>query len=379
MPTIEVRPISTPRGRRAFLEFPWRIYRGDPVWVPPLMPERKKRIDPRRGAFFQRGEADFYVAWRGREPVGTICAAVDHARNAFRKTHEAIFGFFECVEDYDVAVALFETAAGWARARGLDSLLGPFPLDYEDSYGILLEGYDTPQVLLCGHTPPYYRIFVERYGFVRGRHGDNIAFALSLLDLEDDPRLQRLANVAMMARRRWDVGVRTGRFEDWDSEIDHLLRILNKGLAVLPDHSPWQREALAAHAEAMRPILDPDLVIFGLLDGEPVGLVLALPNPNEALRKANGLRRPWDYVRLWWHSRNTPECLCLKSIAVDPAHWRKGIYAVMVDALAKQALAKGYKWVDLSLTSEDNPMTPRLAERMGARIYRRYRVYRLLL
>jgi GNAT superfamily N-acetyltransferase len=127
----------------------------------------------------------------------------------------------------------------------------------------------------------------------------------------------------------------------------------------------------------MRPIMDPDLVIFGLVDGEPVGWVLALPNLNEALQKADGLRHPWDYARLWWHTRRRPDCLCLKSIAVDPEHWGRGVDAVMLDALARQAMARGYTWMDLSLTSDDNPMTPRLAERMGAQIYRRYRVYRL--
>lgn len=377
MPQIEVRRVATGAERRVFLHFPWRIYRHDPVWVPPLLPERKGRIDPARGAFFSHGEAEFFVAWRGREAVGTLCAAEDRARNAFLQVREAIFGFFECIDDYDVATALFDTAVAWARARGLDSLFGPFDLDYEDNYGLLLEGYDTPQVLLCGHTPPYYRDFAERYGFVRGRTGDNIAFRVSLEISADDPRLQRLARVARIAQRRGHVSARTARVDEWETEIDHAIRILNKGLAVLPGHSPWGRGTLAAHAEALRPIMDPDLVIFGLVDGEPVGWVLGLPNLNEALQKANGLRHPWDYPRLWWHARRQPACLCFKSIAVDPDHWGRGVDAVMVYTLVRRALDKGYRWMDLSLTAEDNPMTPRLAERMGAHIYRRYRVYRL--
>jgi GNAT superfamily N-acetyltransferase len=377
MPSIEVRRVSNAAERRTFLTFPWRIYRDDPVWVPPLLPERKRRIDPKRGPFFEHGEADFFVAWRGREPVGTICAACDRARNAFRGVQEALFGFFECIEDYDAAAVLFDTAAGWARERGLECLYGPFHLDYEDGYGILLEGHDTPQVLLCGHTPPYYREFVERYGFVPGREGDNIAFRVDVPTTAEDPRMQRLARVARIAERRGHVSARAARMEDWDAEIEHAVRILNKGLAVLPDFAPWDRDTLAAHAAAMRPIMDPDLVIFGLVDGEPVGWVLALPNPNEAIQKAHGLRHPWDYARLLLASRRRPECLCLKSIAVDPDHWGRGVDAVMNCALAEQAMHKGYRWMDLSLTGSDNPMTPRMAERMGARIYRRYRVYRM--
>jgi GNAT superfamily N-acetyltransferase len=377
MPEITVRRVSTRAERRAFLTFPWRIYRDDPVWVPPLLPERKKRTDPARGPFFEHGTAEFFVAWRGREAVGTICAAEDRQRNGFLGIHDAIFGFFDCVEDYSVAAALFETAAGWAREHGLDALLGPFNLDYEDGYGIVLEGHCTPQVLLCGQTPPYYRDFVERYGFEPGRGGDNIAYRASLEVAPDDPRLERYARVAHAAERRGHVTVRPARLDDWDTEIDHALRVLNKGLAVLPDFSPWDRDVFAEHAGALRAIMDPDLVVFGLVDGEPVGWALGLPNLNEAVQKANGLRHVWDYGRLWWYARRQPECMCFKSIAVDPAHWGRGVDAAMVNALVRASIAKGYKWMDLSLTSSDNPMTPLLAERMGAELYRRYRVYRL--
>jgi GNAT superfamily N-acetyltransferase len=374
---IQVRPVANARERRLFLEFPWRIYRDDPVWVPPLLPERKKRMDPARSPFFKHGTADFFIAWRGGKPVGTICVAEDRDRNAFCNLRDALFGFFECIDDYEVAVALFEVAAVWAKGHGLNALLGPFHLDYEDGYGILLEGFDKPQVILCGHTPPYYRDLVERYGFVRGRSGDNIAFEARLDMPDDDPRLQKLARTAEIVARRRRVTTRPARWEDWDREIDHAVRILNKGLAILEDFSPWDRDAFAAHAEAMRAILDPELCIFGLVDEEPVGWVLALPNLNEALQKADGLRRPWDYLKLWWYSRQRPACLSFKSVAVDPAYWRYGVFAAMLNALVQKARAKGYEWMDMSLTSEDNPMTPRIAEHLDARIYRRYRVYRL--
>jgi GNAT superfamily N-acetyltransferase len=311
--------------------------------------------------------------------VGTICAAEDRQRNAFRHEQEGVFGSFECVGDYDVAVALFETTAAWVGTRGLNCLFGPFHLDYEDSYGILLEGHNTPQVLLCGQTPPYYRDFVERYGFVPGRGGDNIAYRVDLRGLEDDPRLQRLARIVHVLEWRGHVGARPARLADWDVEIAHALRILNKGLAVLPDYAPWDHDTFAAHAESLRAIMDPDLVIFGLVDGEPVGWALGLPNLNEALQKANGLRHPWDYGRLWWYARQRPECVSFKSIAVDPEYWSRGVDAAMVYTLVQAARARSYTWMDLSLTATDNPMTPLLAGRMGAELYRRYRVYCLVL
>ena len=148
MSTIEVRPVRSAADRRTFLYYPWRIYRGDPLWVPPLLPERRARIDPRKGVFFKRGIADFFIAWRGGEPVGTICAAEDRAVNDQRGLCDCIFGFFDCIDDYAVAQALFDAAATWAREHNLGTLYGPFNLDYEDSYGILIEGRERPPALL---------------------------------------------------------------------------------------------------------------------------------------------------------------------------------------------------------------------------------------
>lgn len=131
---IDVLPVHTARERRTFLTFPWRVYGDDPLWVPPLLPKRAETIDPEQGAFFKRGgEAEFFIAWRDGEPVGTICAGEDKFANERRQKRECVFGFFECVEDYDVAQALLNRVIEWAERRDLNALFGPFNLDYEDS------------------------------------------------------------------------------------------------------------------------------------------------------------------------------------------------------------------------------------------------------
>jgi GNAT superfamily N-acetyltransferase len=371
---IDVRPVRTAAERRAFLRFPWRIYRGDPLWVPPLLPERAKRIDPKQGTFFRRGTAEFFIAWQGGQPAGTICAADDRAVNDQRGLHDCMFGFFECVPDYDVACALFERAAGWGRSRGLETLYGPFNLDYEDSYGILVEGRDRPPALLCGHTPPYYLDFVERYGFKPAR-GENIAFAIDIdADNED---IRRLKRVAERLRRRGGITIRGARLDHWEEEVDTVLYLLNTATAHLVDFIPWQREALEETLAAFRSIADPELILFAEVDGRPVGWFPALPNLNEAFQHANGLRYPWDYLKLAWHMRRTPKCLTVKSVLVLPEYWNTGVSLMLFDEMARRVQGKGYEWADLSLTSDDNPATPELAERMGARIYKRYQVYRL--
>ena len=376
MTAVAIKQASPGRLRRAFLTFPWRIYRGDPLWVPPLLPERRKVIDPAHGVYFRRGEAEFYMAWRGREPVGTVCVAEDFEANAARATRECMIGFLEYVQDYAVFRALIEHATRWAESRGLNTLWGPFNLDYEDGYGLLVKGRDGPPALLCGHTPTYYQAFMERYGFQPER-ADNLAYAI---DLVDTPATQRLARLADRLRAKGRITIRGADFFDWDGEIDRVHRLLNAALGHLPGSPiPWPREAVEAIVAPFRSIADPELILFAVVEGRTVGWMPAVPNLNEALIHANGLRHPWDYARLWWHMRRQTESLTVKSVLVEPAYWNRGVAAMLFDELFKRAKARGYQWADLSLTSDDNPQTPILATRMGATLYKRYRVYHLRL
>lgn len=373
MSSIEVRPIRGARERRFFLTFPWRIYGDDPLWVPPLLPQRAATIDPERGLFFKRGQAEFFIAWRDGQPVGTICAAEDPPTNEERGKRECLFGFFECLEEYEVAEALLNTVRSWAKRRSLKALFGPFNLDYEDGYGVLVEGRDRPPVLFCGHTPIYYQTFLEQYGLEPAR-ADNLAFAIDL-DV-DTPTARRLFRLAERVRQRGRITVRGADLDRWDDEIDRVHRLLSVALAHLTDHIGWRRDVLEAMLRPFRDIVDPELVLFAEVDGETVGWFPGIPNLNEAFIHANGLRYPWDFARLWYHMRRQPECLAIKSVLVPPEYWGRGVAVVLFAEMGKRAKARGFKWLDLSLTSADNPNTPILAERMGAQVYKRYRVYR---
>jgi GNAT superfamily N-acetyltransferase len=374
---IEVRPVRTARERRLFLTLPWRVYKDDPLWVPPLLPERAKTIDPERGSFFKRGgEADFFVAWRGGKPVGTICAAEDPPTNENRGTRECVFGFFEYLEDYEAFEALIQCVIDWARPRRLNAIWGPFNLDYEDGYGVLVEGRDRPPALLCGHTPAYYQTFMERYGFPAAR-ADNIAMAIDIE--EETPQLQRLSRLAERVRQRGRFTLRVPDLDHWDDEIDRIHLLLNTALAHLDDTIGWHREAVEALVEPFRDIADMELILFADEGDRTVGWLPGVANLNEVFQHVDGLRYPWNYLQLLWGMRRQTESLTIKSVLVFPEYWRTGVAALLFDEMAKRARAKGYKWIDLSITSLDNPQTPLIGEHMGAEIYKRWRVYRLFI
>jgi GNAT superfamily N-acetyltransferase len=332
--------------------------------VPPLLRERRKAIDVRKGAFFQRGEAEFFIAWRKGRPVGTICAAEDRTYNAAMGKREWMFGFFECVNDPLAARALIRQAAQWGGARGLLTLGGPFNLDYEDAYGVLIDGRDRPPVILCGHTPPYYQGFFEGFGFVPLR-GDNIAYEVSLD--ESSPGLKRTAVLAERIRQKGWITIRTPDMSRWMDEVVVVQELLNRSTAHLPDFRPWEREAVAGLLEPFKSIADPDLILFAEIEGKTIGWFPGVANMNEVLIHLDGLRRPWDILRALRWMRYKPRCLSAKSVLILPEYWGSGAALLLIDELANRARAKGYTWVDLSLTSDDNPYTPQLAKRMGGR------------
>jgi len=374
MASIHLLPVQTKQERRTFLTFPWTIYRHDPLWVPPLIRERAKVIDPQRGIFFKDGTAELFLALRDGKLAGTLCLAEEKARTRHTGHAECMFGFVECVEDYAVFKAMFDHAGSWAASRGMTALYGPYNLDREDSRGILIEGRDRPPALLCGHHPPYYQHFFEQYGFKKPDE-DDVAYAIDL-DL-GSPRIQRLSRVADRVRRRNpQFTVRAANLADKDAEIDRIVDLQNRALAHFPGHVPYTRTDIESMILPLLDLVDLDLVLFAEADGKPAGFFPGAPNFNEVLIHLNGLRYPWDYLRALAHRNDKPKCLAIKSVVVAPEYWDTGLALLLFDEMAKRAVARGYQWADLSLTGENNPDTRPMALNMGARIYKRYRLYR---
>ena len=370
---IEVRPVESKRDKHIFLTFPWRIYKGDPLWVPPLLPERKKTIDPRQGNFFKDGYAELFIAWKDGKPVGTISCAEDRSATHSRGFGECQVGFFECLEEYAVAQALFDRAEKWAREHQLKRLVGTFNLDREESRGVLIEGRDRPPAIYCGHGASYYPGFFEQYGF--SKYGeDGLAYAVDI-DLKR-PEIQHLMRLAEAIRqRKKNMRVRGANLKDMDAEIDRIVELQNRGLAHFADFTPYTRAAIEAMVLPMLKVVDPELVLFAEVDGQPAGWFPAVPNLNEVFIHLNGLRHPWDYLRLLKYGRHKPKSIAIKSVVVPPEYWDTGVGVLLFDEMARRAAAKGYVWADMSLTGEDNPDTFPLAHRMGATIYKRYRFY----
>jgi GNAT superfamily N-acetyltransferase len=376
---IDILPVLTEADKKAFYRFAFRVYRRDPHWVPPLWPQRKEYLD-KRAAFFSYGEGDFWLVKEGRQVVGTIGTAVNHPRNRDMGWNAGTFGFFEVLPGrYDVAAALWDHACDWARRRRMDELQGPYSFSADADPGFLVEGFDSMPSLMMGHNPPCYAEYAVRYGFEKLYEGVAYRLDLSLYDYNPENAPELLKQIVARARRRHgEHVVRSPQMKDWDLEVDRLHAVYNKSLAVLPEFSPIELAEFRSEAAGLKDVMDPELVFIAEVDGKTAGFALGLPNLPEAFKYANGLQYPWDLLRFLL-ARRKIRGVSFKILAIDPDYWGYGLDALMFMEMGKAVLRKGYTWMDASLTNEFNPQTNKLAARLGAAIYRRYREYRLKL
>ncbi len=376
---IIIKPVSTRRDRRIFLLFPWRLYRNDPMWVPPVRSERSAIINPQRNALFQTGEVALFIARQDGHPVGTIGLAVDAIGNKNRIEPIAVFGFFECINDRVVSDALLDHAVEWTRQRNINILQGPQSFSASEDPGVLIEGRETPRGLLMNWTMPYYQDMLEDYGFITFE--DSLAYRVYLKDYVDKQGnlvlpggIQRINRYL---RRRYEetvCRVRQGDLNNWDAELETARTIYNRALESLPGFVPMNKQDWKRIAESINPLLSAEFALFVEMNGEPVAFALALPDINMALWHCNGLRFPWNYAQLWWHSRKLPG-LSFKILAMLPEYHGLGLDSLVYEHLAIASYRHGYEWVDMSLTGADNPTTNKLASRVGAKIDKRYRMY----
>ena len=371
-----IQEVATQKDLRAFVRLPWRVYRGDPNWVPPLISERLDYLNPEKNPFYRHAEVSLFLARRDRRVVGTIAAFVN--RRTVEHLGEPVggFGFFEVFEDYAVAEQLLDTARQWVKERGMNILRGPTNFTNNDSPGVLIAGADCPPVMLEAHTPSYYRTFLERYGMEK--HGDVFAWRAFREQVGEDmekvpPVILRVADAA---RQRSKATIRKVDLTRWEEEVTTACHIFNATLTHLPDHVPIAEAEFLRMANQMRTFVDPDLALIAEVDGQPVGFCVSLPDINRVLIHLDGRLFPLGWLRFWWYKRRI-DVVTFKLMGILDEYRRRGIDALLYLQSVQTMFDKGYKWLDGSLTSEHNTIVIRLAERMGTERYKHYRIYQM--
>ena len=373
MSEIEISEASSRRDRDAFIRFQWRIYPNDPVWVPPLIIERKTFLDRHRHPFYEHGDAALFLARRNGEIVGRIMASDDPNYNSLHQANIGCFGLFECIDDRNVAAALFEAAAGWLRKKGRDEVMGP--IDYSTNYvcGLLIDGFQFAPTILTAHNPSYYRELIESCGFTKAK--DWYAWWF------DDPAkaVTHLRRLAERFRRRWPVTIRPGNLKNIRDESRRLREIYNQAWEKNWGFVPFTKAEFEFMTKEMKPLLVPEFAWVAEIGNEPVGFTLCLPDINVALRHVNGrLTRfglPIGLIKLLYYKRRIRKGRLI-ALGVIEKYRRSGIAEMLVLRVMEETMIKRGITGELSMTLEDNFMVNRFVEAIGAQRYKTYRIFK---
>ena len=372
MSNIEISEVGSRQERNAFIKFPWRVYANDPAWVPPLIIERKEFLNRKRHPFFRHGDAALFLARKNGEIVGRIMASDDPNYNALHQSNVGCFGLFECINDRDVAVALFERAARWLREKGRTEIMGP--IDYSTNYvcALLIDGFQFPPTILTAHNPPYYRDLIESCGFTKAK--DWYAWWF------DDPRnaVMQLRRLATRVHRRWPVTIRPANLKNIRDESRRLREIYNQAWEKNWGFVPFTEAEIEFMTKELKPLLLPKFAWVAENGNQPVGFALGLPDINVILRDLNGrLTRfgfPIGLIKLLFCKKRIRKGRLI-ALGVIEKYRRAGIAEILVLRVIEETMVKRGITGELSMTLEDNFMINRFLETIGARRYKTYRIY----
>ena len=368
---IDILEVESDSDLSRFIELPFDLYRDDPNWVPPLISERKAFFNRKTNPFFRAAKIRLLLARRKGQYVGRIATCVNFQHNEYHQETTGFFGFFDVINDYAVAEVLLKVAMIKLKAEGMTQMVGPASFSTNQEVGMLIEGYDSPPVVMMTYNKPYYNDFVERFGLKKMK--DLLAF--KIVDTDSfDPRVVRIAE---RIRARENVRIRTLQMKDFAGEVARLLKVYNLAWSRNWGFVPMTEDEFRHLARDMKQIVDPHMVFIAEVEGQPVGFCLSLPNINQALKYINGRLFPTGLLKLLWHTKikNKINSVRIITMGIIPEYQKRGIDTLFYVETFKVGPTRAYTWGEMSWILEDNYPMVRAAELMGAKVYKKYRVY----
>ena len=367
---VEVRPVTSRRELREFVELPFRLHATSPQWVPPLRLERHAFLSRRVNAFFRHGEARYFLARRDGRVVGRISAHIDHALNREQDNRWGLFGFLEMEDDPEVTRALVDAAGAWLRGRGRDRMIGPMDFTMNDESGIVVEGNDIAPMIRQPWHPPSYAPLCEQAGLTK--RTDLLMWELHISDREK--MLPILPELADAAEREHGVRVRRMSRRSLRRDLDVFGEVYNRAWRKFWYFTPYGKEDLDAYALEMQLVFDEDWFMIAEIDGEPVAIAITVPDVNQALRRMNGRLLPLG----WWHfvtKRRYIDRVRVGFLGVKPEFQHTGVAARLYVEHFATSERTPIKSGEMGWILETNDAMNRAMEAMNGRVVKRYRVF----
>lgn len=368
---IYVKEVKDKRGLKKFISLAWEIYKTNKDWVPPLKGDLLKTLLGKDNPLFMSGEHSFFIAYKESKAVGRILVGINESLNEHKNSEDGYFSLFECIDDKEVAFALFEKASEWLKTRGKKVIKGPIsPTNGDDYKGLLVDGFNGPPMLMNSYNHEYYIKFFEEYGLIK--HLDLFAYYFDV----DCAKMDRYEKVSDYAMKRYNFHIDTINLKNMDSEMKDIKSIFDIAMPEeWEDLTPPTMEELKAEGANLIPLADENLVLIARSEGRPIAFAIALPNYNEVLKKMNGRIFPFGFLKFLYYKKKI-KGFRLFVLFVIPEFRKKAVSGAMFYKYFINGVNGGYTYAEGSTIGETNKEMRADIEKTGGIKYRTYRLFK---
>ena len=368
---IRVEPVGDRAAFKEFIRLPWKLYRSDPHWVPPLWIERLHTFS-RKNPYFQHARWQCWLAYRGQEPVGRICAQIDDLHLSKYQDQTGFFGLLEAEEEASVFQALFQTAEAWLQTHGMTNVRGPFNLSINQECGLLVDGFDSPPMIMMGHARPYYAQLVERNAYEKAQ--DLLAYRIGI-HFSFPPGVSLFLKKAKTSMR-----IRPLRRKHLKEDLAIIKDIFEEAWSDNWGFLPFTDAEFAEIGQQLKLLVEDDFVKIAEIDGEPTAMLVAFPNVHEVIRDLNGKLFPWGWLKILWRLKAAyPRSARVALMGVRKRFQSSPMGAAMayglIEAVREAGLRKNIQQIETSWILEGNKRMRHILESLGAEPYKTYRIY----
>lgn len=367
---FQIQPVTTPADIERFLDVPARVYANDPNWVAPIRSSEAKKLAP-DNPFLAYGKLQAFIALADGEPVGRVVAAVNQRLIDVEKKPLGLFGFFECINQFDVAQALLTAATDWLRQQGMTEVRGPIDLSTHNDCLFLVDGFDTQPMVMMPYNPAYYPEFMEKMGWHKAKDAYAYDFPLDEGLPSKFEKAYRIAKQSGVTFRPLNT-----KGEAFEQDARALYRLFTEAFANNWSSTPRTEEEFLEEAKELQQLVDPDVFPVAEVNGKMVGFFMGLPDYNIALKRLNGKFNWWGILKFLWYRRQIDQGRVI-AICSLPEYRRKMVPLALIYLGMRGGIKKGkpYKRAELSWVWEDNMPSRRLIEASGGKLYKTYRIY----
>jgi GNAT superfamily N-acetyltransferase len=369
---VSIRKVENEKDRMQFIKLPWEIYKNDKYWVPPLIFDVRNNLNPKKNPFFQHSEVQLFLAEKDGKLAGRIAAIKNDNHNNFYHDKTGFFGFFETIDDEEVSDLLLDTACKWCKDKGFDEVRGPVNPSTNDECGLLIDGFDSSPVMLMTYNPKHYKDKIENFGFEKAK--DLYAYFIPAEVINNEKLMAKLERMSNMIKSRSDITLRKLNMKQLTKDVREIEEIYNSAWEDNWGFVPLTSAEFDYMAGTLKAVVDPDFVLFAEVGGVPAGFTLSLPDINQVLRKLNGRLFPLGIFK-FLSGKKKIDLLRVIIMGVKPEFQKKGIDSVFYLEAIKVGNKKGYKGAEISWVLEDNVMMNQTALKLGAYVYKTYRIY----